>query len=79
MKRIKIFLDPENETQSLVIKQEDRIPERRRATLVGIKTKIKELPFNVVTTKNAYRTEPEEELEEREELRNERAFDVPYH
>ena len=45
-----------------MIKQEDRIPERRRTTLVGIKIKIKELPFNVVTTKNAYRTEPEEEL-----------------
>lgn len=62
-----------------MIKQEDRIPERRRTTLLGIKTKIKELPFNVVTTKKTYRTEPEEELEEREELQNERAFDVPYH
>ena len=62
-----------------MIKQEDRIPERRRTTLLGIKTKIKELPFNLVTTKKTYRTEPEEELEEREELQNERAFDVPYH
>lgn len=70
------FLDPENATQSLVIKQEDPIPERRRTILIGNKTKINELPCNVATMKKTYRTEPEFL---REELQNESAFDVPYH
>ena len=70
------FWNPENANQSLVIKQEDRIPERRRTILIAIKTKINELPCNVATMEKTYRTEPEFV---REELRNESAFDNPYH
>ena len=62
----KLILDSANATQL-----EGRIPDRRRTALVGIKTKIKQTPCNVVTTKKTYRTETEVLLEE---LRNESAF-----
>ena len=68
---ISIILDSASPTQNSVIKQEERIPERQKTTLVGIKVKIKQTPRNVVTTKKTYCTEPEVL---REKLRNESAF-----
>ena len=39
---ISIILDSASPTQNSVIKQEERIPERQKTTLVGIKVKIKQ-------------------------------------
>ena len=65
------ILDSENARQYPLLRQEDRIPDRRETTFIGIKVKVKETPCNLVTTKKTYQTDTEVLPEE---LLNETAF-----
>ena len=65
------ILDSEDTTEYPLLRQEDRIPDERKTTLVGVKIKVKETPCNLATTKKTYRADTEVLPEE---LQNQSAF-----